>query len=353
MLHRIRPLLLLLLALPALHAAHADPRFQEVPSFWDDGAEITLEVLERDEWDGEVTLLRLSWPAPRAGALHHELEIRRDGEWLQSVPRGTHTVDVAYENTDEGTWTVQPILNVLRPIGEPLSRVVKAPPPPSAPPRMPFDEGDVSPSGVLVEAFGVGDTALPVLEGNPTGADLERILLQPGFESSLHSTDDLSGLEDLGIGTDGPTRSGMRSLDNAAPPGTHGRAAGTAGHGSLGVARMEPAALYRFFATEEHVTLGGPSPPHPEEVSHVIAHTRHEALRACARSLTTHPAVTWEVRITAPPGVAVEVIARASSGEAPSAFVTCVEDVLRTAPWPEPAYGWQATVRVHSGTGPP
>lgn len=309
-------LLALIAFLAVGHNALADPRFEDVPAFWEADARIVVEVLSREGGDGPIEDARITFPAPAHPERLERLTIALDGYWVADAqPHSTHVI-ISDPDTVHGTWRIQPVLIGGRPVGAPLETVIPDP--------------DARSPGFGRQNPGSGDTLLHVLNdgandsmggGSLWGTD-------PGPQASPNP-----GL--LGTPMSGLSAGGQQG------------ASGNTGSGSLGA----PPAQARFVLDSAHTDLSGPSPPPADEVEDVV-HTLLQQRATCVRShLDTHPA-TLLVTVIAPPDAPVQVqvsLIPAAAGIPADAAVAdaerCVQPLLQGAVWPAAGYGWRATLR--------
>lgn len=333
MLRQIRPLVFLLLPLSAPGVAYADPRFDEAPTFWAAGAQITFSTVVADPAWGEIDGVRLHFPAAAHTGRFARLEVTLDEEWVCDLPANATEAVVEYQ-TLRGIWRIQPTLEDGRPVGEPLVLQIA---PEAVGVASLHDDADAV-GGLLGHAM--NDPELRTLfEGLPVDSPFADLDEYDGLDS-------LGGLEGAGglIGMGGFGRAGA-----VAPPSASG-GTGTVGLGSLG-GSGSAAPAGRFEIDLHQTTVGGPTPPDPDDLVDEL----HRALRAaapCVRgALEGRPAVVT-VALVAPPRVPLEVdtTVAAPPGEpaldatVASAARTCIATELPAASFPEAGLGWQATL---------
>jgi hypothetical protein len=320
----------------------AEPAFVEVPAFWDADAELRMEVVNPGEWPYDAAEVRFSFPRASDRQYLAGYELQHDGQWVMDVDVDADEVVLLVYPPFTGRWELQPVVDVFRPVGQPLRRDLDS----SDTASWTLSNGLFVDEGIydsFAEGAG-GDSLSALLSADVSLSSLELLFGSYGDDEGLG--DDVLGLGDVMIG-----HVGMGSMGLPLSSSGGGTVEGLGQlWGSRGRSRGQ-------FTPTDHVLLEGPTPPDLD----VFVDALFTSLRRnvdCMGGEADTGSAEISIGVRTPPGATptVTVLVRATpvGGEEATdrrgweqRVGTCLREALTEDDWPVPGFGWHGETTVH------
>jgi hypothetical protein len=319
----------------------AEPAFATVPDFWGADAELRIEVVAPGEWPEDPAEVRFSFPPTSERRHLAGYELQHDGQWVMDVDLDADEIVLLVYPPFTGRWEVQPVVDVFRPVGQPLGRDLD----PSDTASWTLSNGlfvDEEIDDSFAEGAG-GDSLSALLSADESLASIE--LLFGSYGDEVGVGDDVLGLGDVMIG-----HSGMGSMGALSSSGGGGTVEGL-GQLSAGIGRSRG-----YFAPTEHVLLEGPTPPDADVFVDAVFYSLRRSVDCMGGEADTGTAEI-SIGVRTPPGATptVTVLVRATPADGETSAETrgweqragtCLREALTEDDWPVPGFGWRGETTV-------